>query len=419
MKNSRRCSLVFTLAVLVTGLLVVAPPAASGCMQAVGAAVQVRSAGTPLVEIPFTLVDDHIVLPVTINNSPEIEVLLDTGMPMKGLMLLDRGIAKELGLKYSGTVDLGGGGDASAVTADVIRGVTLAFAGFGFPGQRIFVLRETDFADDWPADAVLGTTLFDHTVEIDFSASMIRLYEDVEDLPRDPGHEFGLTFTMGIPVVEAGVAIDGAEIVPVTLIADTGVNAPLLVFPYSNKDLAVPDNAVRTRTGVLSEGLSGDVHGKIGRVARLELGPYDFDGVVAAFPTRASMGHANILGQNGFVGTGLFKRFTVVFDYPNENMYLDPNETYGERFEWNMAGLLMGINRDGFLQVKDVVEDTPGAREDIRANDIIVTLDDSDVRELDSDTIHKLFNKEGARLHLGVQRGSDRLEITLTLRRIL
>ncbi len=418
MKNHRSRSSAFTLAVLITGLLAT-PPVASCCMQAVGAAVQVRSAGTPLVEIPFTLVDDHILLPVAINNLPEIEVLLDTGMPMKGLMLLDHGIAKELGLKFSSTVDLGGGGDASTVTADVISGVTLSFAGFGFPGQRIFVLRESDFADDWPAGAVLGATLFDHPVEIDFARSMIRLYRDVDDLPRDPGQKFDLTFAMGIPVVEAGVAVNDTEIVPVSLIADTGVNAPLLIFPYSHKQLAVPPDAVQTRTGVLSEGLSGDVHGKIGRVARLELGPYDFDEVVAAFPTQVSMGHANMLGQNGFIGTGLFKRFTVVFDYPNKTLYLDPNETYGQRFEWNMAGLLMGMNRDGFLQVKDVVEGTPGANEDMRANDVIVTLDSHNVRELDNETIHTLFNEEGARLHLGVRRGSDRFEITLTLRRIL
>jgi hypothetical protein len=280
------------------------------------------------------------------------------------------------------------------------------------------VLRETSFADDWPAGAVLGTTWFDHAVEIDFSSSTIRLYEDVEDLPRDPGHEFHLAFTMGIPVLEAEIAVDDS-LVPVTLIADTGVNSPLLVFPYSGSGLSAPDNAVQTRTGVLSEGLSGDIHGKIGRVARLKLGPYDFSGVVAAFPTRKSMGHADVLGQNGFVGTGLFKRFSVVFDYPNERLFLDPNATYGERFEWNMAGLLMAVNRDGFIQVKDVVEGTSGDLEDLRPNDVIVALEGSDVRELDSESVHRLFNEEGARLHLDVQRGSDRLEVTLTLRRIL
>jgi len=419
MRKSRGYNPVLVSAAVLTSLLITSPPAVCGCLPAVTAAVQVRSAGTPLVEIPFTLVDDHIVLPVTINNSPRIDVLLDTGMPIEGLMLMDRKIAEDLGLEYSGTVELGGGGEARTVTADVARGVSLALAGFGFPGQSVFVLKNGDFADDWPAGGVLGTTMFDHIVEIDFSESIIRLYGDMDDLPRDPGYEFGLSFTMGIPVIEAGVAVDGEDTRPVSLMVDTGVNAPLLIFPYSRSDLVAPDNAIRTRTGVLSEGLTGDVSGQIGRVSRLELGPYEFSGVVAGFPTRAGMGNATVLGQNGFVGTGLLKRFTVVFDYSNGSLYLDPNESYGERFEWNMAGLLMGVNGDGFLQVKDVVENTPAAREDIMANDIIVTLNGRDVRDLDNDTIHRLFNEEGARLHLLVQRGSDRFKATLTLRRIL
>lgn len=419
MRNSRGRNPVLVSAAVLTALLITPHAAVCGCIPAVAAAVQVRSAETPLVEIPFSLVDDHIILPVIINNSPEIDVLLDTGMPIEGLMLLDREIAEDLGLEYSGTVDLGGGGEAKTVTVDVAGGVSLALAGFGFPGQSIFVLKNGDFADDWPAEGVLGTTIFEHIVEIDFSESMIRLYGDIDDLPRNPGHEFGLSFTMGIPVVEAGVAVHSDDTRPVSLMVGTGVNAPLLIFPYSRRDLIAPDNAIRTRSGVLSEGLTGDVNGQIGRVSRLELGPYDFGDVVAGFPTRASMGHATVLGQNGFVGTALLKRFTVVFDYSNESLYLDPNESYGERFEWNMAGLLMGVNRDGFLQVKDVVENTSAAREGITANDIIVTLNGLDVRDLDSETIQRLFNEEGARLHLVVQRGSDQFKATLTLGRIL
>jgi hypothetical protein len=419
MKGTVRPGAALIAVALIAGLVGFTAPPASTSLQALRSSVQVRSGRAPLAEIPFTVVDDHIVLPVSINNSPEFDMLLDTGMPMKGAMLLDREAAKKLGLDYSGTVDLGGGGDAISRKVDVATGVTLSFSGFGFPGQQVFVPKQTDFADDWPAVAVLGTTFFDHTVEIDFSRSVIRLYRAIEDLPEDPGSRMDLTFTMGIPVVEARIGVEGEVLLPVTLIADTGVNAPLLVFPYSNEALEVPDDAVETRSGVLSEGLTGDIEGKIGRVSRFEIGSYDFTEVVAAFPTRSSMGHANMLGQNGFVGTGIFKRFTVVFDYPNRHLYLKPNEAYGDSFEWNMAGLLMGINREGFLQVKDVVEGSPGAIRDIRADDVITAVNGRDVRNLGNETIQRLFNEEGAQLYLEVQRGSDRTEVTLTLRRII
>ena len=257
-----------TAAIAVT-LLAIAGPPAFGYMQAMRPSVQVRSAGSPLAEIPFTLLYDHIVLPVSINNSPQMNALLDTGMPMKGLMLLDHDVARKLDLEYSGTITLGGGGDATPRTAEVARRASLSFSGFGFPGQQVFVLKESDFADDWPAAAILGTTFFDHAVEIDFSASVIRLYESVDDLPEDPGYPLDLTFTMGIPVVEAGITAGDEEMLPVTLIADTGVNAPLILFAYSDDEIDVPGDAVQTLTGVLSEGLTGEVSGKIGRVAGL------------------------------------------------------------------------------------------------------------------------------------------------------
>jgi hypothetical protein len=393
------------------------PPSAS--IQSVRPAVEVLQGASPLAEIPFVLIDDHIAVQVRIGDSPAIEMILDTGMPIKGAMFLDRQEARKLDLKYSATMELGGGGETITRTADVVAAATLSLAGFAFPGQQVLVLRQTDFADDWPAGAILGTTFFDHVVEIDFSKSLIRLYKSIEDLPEDPGERLDLAFKMGIPVVEARIGIEGEDLLPVRLIADTGVNAPLLVYAHSDSRIRVPKDAVQTRSGVLSEGLAGDVKGEIGRVARFEIGPYDFREVVAGFPTEASMGRANMLGQNGFVGTGILKRFNVVFDYPNRHLYLRPNETYGDAFEWNMAGLLMGANREGFLQVKDVVEGSPGAQHDMRPNDVIVAVNGRDVRDLGDRTLQDLFNDEGAQLHLSVQRGSSRFEVTLTLRRII
>lgn len=404
--------------VLIAALALSAAPAFPG-MQAVRASVRVETARPPLAEVSFRLVDDHILLPVSINNSPPIDMLLDTGMAMKGVMVLDPATADRLDLDYTGTVELGGGGGEQSRKARVAGNATLSVSGFSFPGQDVFVPEETAFADDWPAAAILGTTFFDHVVQIDFSNSLIGLYESAEDLPRDPGHALDLDFTMGIPVVEAQMAVNDEGLLPITLMVDTGVNAPLLIFPYSLDMFEVPDGAVQTRSGVLSEGLTGEVEGSIGRVERLNLASYEFTDVVTAFPTQESMGHANILGQNGFVGTSLLKHFTVVFDYPNDQIFLKPNDAFGSAFEWNMAGLLMGVNRDGFLLVKDVVEGSPAAKQGLKANDVITAVEGRSVRKLDNDTIHSLFNKEGALLHLEVQRGSDRNEVTLTLRRII
>jgi hypothetical protein len=370
-------------------------------------------------QIPFRLVANHIVFPVRINNSAELDMILDTGMAFEGAMLLDHELGDTLGLQYSGRIQLGGGGSELAKTADISDGVTLSVPGIDFTGQQIMVLREGAFANDWPAAAVIGGTLFDDVVEIDFGRSEIRLYDSIEDVGEDLGEEFDLTFTHGIPVVKATVISEGADPLPVRLMADTGVNDALLLFTHSDPGIVLPEKVIEGVNGVLGEGLTGDMKGKVGRTPRLQLGSYVFDNVVTCFPDEATMGHAKLLGQNGFVGMGILKRFSVVFDYSDKRLFLRPNENYANPFEWNMAGLLAGINRDGLLQVKDVMEGSPGLEKGIRADDVIIRINGRDVADLDNAEILDVFTQEGTRVELEIMRDSRCFLVSVTLRRLI
>jgi predicted metalloprotease with PDZ domain len=171
--------------------------------------------------------------------------------------------------------------------------------------------------------------------------------------------------------------------------------------------------------GILSEGLSGVMKGKLGRVAELHLGPYVLENVVAGFPDEDTMGHAIVLGQNGFVGNDVFKRFTVVFDYDGRRMFLKPNKRFTEPFEWNMAGLLFGMSRDGHLQVLEVMQASPGLEAGIRPGDIITAIDGRDVQNLDYEEIHRLLTREGEEVGFTITRDSRSFSLSLKLRRLI
>jgi hypothetical protein len=375
--------------------------------------------GPTVAQVPFTIVCNHIVVPVRINDSEAIDVLLDTGMPLEGLILLDRELASQIGLEYSGRIELGGGGADGSTAADVASGATLSIADVALSDQPVMVLRETEFAEDWPASGIIGETIFEYAVEIDYESLTINLYDNVDDMPEDPGEELELTFTMGIPVVEGAVAVDGDDTIPVMLMTDTGVSDGLLLFTYSDRRLNLPENVIEGVNGILGEGLSGDMKGKIGRVAELRLGPYVLENVVAGFPDEDTMGHATMLGQNGFVGNDVFKRFTVVFDYSGRRMFLKPNKRFTEPFEWNMAGLLFGMTRDGHLQVLEVMQASPGLEAGIGPGDVITAIDGHDVRDLDYEEVHRLLTREGEQVKLAVRRDSQIFSLSLTLRRLI
>src|SRR5690242_9051698 len=86
---------------LIIGLLLAQAVAASFGIQTTP-----KPAGMP-VEIPFELVNRHIVLQIKVNNSRPLSFVFDTGDKV-GIIDLDR--AKELGLKLGREVKVGGAG---------------------------------------------------------------------------------------------------------------------------------------------------------------------------------------------------------------------------------------------------------------------------------------------------------------------
>ena len=89
------------------------------------------------VEIPFRIVDRHIMVDVTIDDTLEIEMILDTGMGfLRGAILLDPELGETLGLEYLTQIPLGGGGTEDPVSARVAVGSELSMPGVEFPGQQ-------------------------------------------------------------------------------------------------------------------------------------------------------------------------------------------------------------------------------------------------------------------------------------------
>jgi hypothetical protein len=419
MRTADTLGLTVLASILGFGLVGAGPSVAMGARQ-VATRSQLRTERpAALAEFPFRMICNHVVISVGINDSSQIDMLLDTGMPMEGAILLGEEVSEGLGLEYERQIAFGGGGAEGVLMADVAFGATLSVSDVAFPDQRIFLVRDAAFADDWPAAGIVGGTIFNYVVEIDYANSMIGLYDDVQAVPGDFGEGIDLDFTFGIPVVDAGVAIDGGETVPVTLIADTGVNDGLLLFTYSDPRIVRPEIVLEGVSGILGEGLSGDIEGSLGRVSELHLGPYVLENVIAGFPDEETMGHASVLGQNGFVGNDVFKRFTVVFDYDEGYLHLMPNDGYSEPFEWNMAGLLLGVNRDRFLQVKELMQGSPAVEIGIEPDDVILSIDGEDVRGFGGEEIMELFRRDGARMLIEIERDSERLRFTLTLRRLI
>jgi C-terminal processing protease CtpA/Prc len=69
-------------------------------------------------------------------------------------------------------------------------------------------------------------------------------------------------------------------------------------------------------------------------------------------PDEYSIQHVNLVeNRRGSIGGEIMRRFTVVFDYPNQKLYLRKNKSYDDPFHFNMSGL--DFQQDGLQWEKD------------------------------------------------------------------
>ncbi len=374
--------------------------------------------GTSAREIPFSYEQMHIIVTVKVADALEIPMLLDTGFGFDGAILLDPAIGDKIGLEYVSEVPLGGGGGERPMTAKLAVGADLSLPGVTFSQQKLLVVTDAAPYANYPARGIIGKTVFDCAVEIDYDESVLHLYDSAVYEYDGSAETFDFGFSYGIPVIDAALSIDDGEDVPVKMLVDTGAGQ-LLLFTFSSQALHEPQKVIEGSMKLLSKGFTGIVRGSTGRIIQLRLGKHILEGVITSFPNEESWGKAGVIGQNGMIGNDVLKRFFVVFDYSRQRIRLEPGRHFGDPFDWDMAGLVTENTRKGTLEVLDVIVGSPAIENDIRPGDTIVAVDGRPVKGLTDSEIWNVFTREGARLKVTIDRGGESLEKILVLRRMI
>lgn len=131
---------------------------------------------------------------------------------------------------------------------------------------------------------------------------------------------------------------------------------------------------------VQAEGLGGKKLMNITVVKEVAIGSYKFKNV----PTYIFYDEFNLTNYpslGGLIGNDLLRRFNVIINYPEFNIFLKPNSHFNEPFDYTYTGL--GIcNIEGKVMVMDVVENSPAFKAGILAGDEIFALDNNFTKNL-------------------------------------
>lgn len=370
-------------------------------------------AGGKPATIPFTLIDNRIFVPVTINGRGPYQFIFDTG----GANILDPAAAKDLGLKLDPDGEAWGAGAArqQAWRTDVAR-ADLGSVAIRDHEFRVISLEAIRRAIGFRRlDGLVGRELFERfVVDIDYAGQTLTFAEPKSWSPPGAlGNPHALGFYDGIPTLPAVVGdLKG------TFIIDTGDRSSLTLFgPFVDRHSLRAKYAKKVQA-ITGWGVGGPIPADVTR-STFAFAGHTLEGTVTRMPLLKTGGFASI-DAAGSIGTGLLKRFRATFDYSRRHLYLSPGANYAAPDPADRSGLWLSLDEAGF-KVMSIVIGSPAAEAGLRLNDIISAVDGKPASQIFLVELRERMKTAppGTQVRLTVKTTANTRDVTIILRDLI
>ncbi len=366
------------------------------------------------VSMHFKFINNLTIVPLIINDSDTLFFILDTGL--NTAILSELSLSDSLALDYTRKVKLNGLGKGDPI--DALHSVGNRFRMDGIVGnnQNIYVLLQNIFNLSsllgTRVHGLLGYDLFKNfIIEVNYSRKIITFYNPALYTYKNSKRSttFDIEMQNTKPFINAIIEQEDGSRIPVKLLVDMGASHALWLDPKTDDRIRIPEKTIHTYLGT---GLNGQIHGSIGRINKLILGPYELEEPIVAYPDSLSTGLATRLDKrNGSIGSDVLRRFDVIIDYPNKKLTLTPNHIFDKPFEMNMSGMEIESTIPGlpYYQITFIRKNSPADRAGLRRGDEVVSINDKSAFNLDINTIYDIFeSRPGRKIKMTVRRNGER-----------
>jgi len=323
----------------------------------------VNESGTT--RIPFDLVNNHIYANGTIDGKPA-RFLVDTG----GVNLLTPAAAKKFGVAGEGKLAARGVGDQAVdLSFAHAKEVRVGDAVLAEPVFYIIDLGDLPKVEGVDCDGLVGYEMFRRFgVTIDYEKRALVLTDPAKFAPPAGASMVPFELDDRIPIVQG--TLDG---VPARMSVDTGSRSSLTMHSPFVREHTLVAKYHAAPDAVIGWGVGGPSRGQPARFGTLVLGDLEIPGIAGDLYTgdKGSFANPDLAGN---LGGGVFRRFTVAFDYANKRLYFAPNASYGKPDPFDRSGFFVLADEEA-LVVADVAADSAAAKAGFAANDRIVAID--------------------------------------------
>ncbi len=373
--------------------------------------------------IPFTQVNNLIIVPVSIGKHGTRNFILDTGSSYT--ILTKPWYMDSLNLTPERKVPIFGSDRSQILMADVVRNVDFSIGNVMAEFQSILVLEEDilRFEEFMGIEitGILGIDFFRRfVVRINYDENRLTVYNKPPRRYPRRYDRLPLDFVNGRIMVDCVIYQPQSGLTAKELMLDTGASLALL-FNAENEDVELPPVYIR---GDLGRGLGGNIEGIVGRVPFLYLGPYRFESVLTSFHIPAEENKDIIYPERaGILGSEILTRFEVIIDLSKRKLLLSPSRRFGESFEYDMSGLVLEPYRDDdydyVFEVQKVVQNSPAYHAGIREGDTILYFSGIQGKVTPVKVFNMLKSNQGRLIRATLLRNDMEINTSFRLNRLI
>ncbi len=352
-------------------------------------------------------------------NGKEVYLLLDDGFMWDQLLFWGSPRVDSLGFEYDGEIGVGGSNDPDAIKSRTASGITVCFPGVEFSDQTAIITPYSSGVSNMWAGSVgqISATFFKHfVVDINIDKMTITLIEPEKFEYHGGGVEVPLIpFGKGPSMIPASLELADGRTIAIDLFLDLGYNDQLQLATTGEHRIPVPEKALSTSLGRNIQGVA--TMGYVGRLPGIDIGGLKISDVLVAYIGEEHSSHAV---SEAMIGLGLLSRFNIVYDYPHQRMFLEPNGSFSEPFEYDMSGMTVGKASGGdYLEITYVHDNSPASESGLMAGDRITKINGRNASQYDFWSLRPLLQRAGQTLTLVVLRNDEEETLAITLRRLI
>ncbi|WP_460544827.1 aspartyl protease family protein [Echinicola sediminis] len=361
-----------------------------------------------IASLPFEIVEGKIHIEIRLNDSSvPLTMLFDTGADGIGL---SPQAAKKVGIgnfEEKRTSVVGG-----STNVKLSRGNTLHIAeNITLKNQSVVVFPGQERKED---GLIGGNILRNFTTSVDFDQKVIELY-DFNSYNASPNSTaLPFNYGTGLPVIDAMLTFGAKEKkeVKADLIFDTGAGYNMILFgPFVGANQLTEGFDAVAHSNNISMGLVTPT--LLGELTRLQLGDRELENFIVSLQQEVE-GRDDRIKNAGSLGINIISRFNFTIDALHKRIYLEPNQSFTNPFEFVLGGMFLNYDLSGELIVKQVVKGSQPDIEGIKAGDKVLMIEGYSPEDIKKEGVrYQLLNSEKDELIFRIASETQTMQLNL------